>query len=355
MFNLSKLVRPHLKYLTPYSSARDEYSGHAKIFLDANENPYGSVGGASYNRYPDPLQAKVKNKLAQIKEVNPSNILLGNGSDEVIDLLFRTFCVPAEDNVIIMPPTYGMYKVCADINNITARRTPLTRDFFIDIPEVKDQVDERTKLIFVCSPNNPTGNLLQKEAIINLLENFQGLVVVDEAYIDFAPGASMLPYLKQYPNLVVLQTFSKAFGLAGIRLGVGYAAEAVVDILNKVKPPYNISEPTQELALEALIRYSEKDQYVKEILAERQKLETVFQSMPLVEKVYPSDANFLMVRTKSPKELYQFLLQKSIVIRDRSKVRLCEGCLRITVGTPEENKLLVEALEAYQNGEIAEV
>ncbi|BDC99857.1 histidinol-phosphate transaminase [Persicobacter psychrovividus] len=348
MFDLSKLIRPHLKYMKPYSSARDEFSGHAKIFLDANENPYGSVGGGKYNRYPDPLQSKVKQRLSQIKEVEASQILLGNGSDEVIDLLFRAFCVPAEDNVVIMPPTYGMYKVCADINNITARRAPLTRDFYIDLPEVYEQIDERTKMVFICSPNNPTGNLLQREVILNLLENFNGLVVVDEAYIDYAPEQSVLPLIKEFPNLVILQTFSKAYGLAGIRLGVGYASEDIINILNMIKPPYNIAEPTQQEALKALKQYSQKNDWVKESILQREKLRASLLQLPMVESINTSDANFLLVRMADARQVYEYLLGKGMVVRDRSKVRLCESCLRITVGTPEENKAVVEAIGSYE-------
>ncbi|SFE57075.1 histidinol-phosphate transaminase [Thermoflexibacter ruber] len=349
MFSIQTLVRPHILTLKPYSSARDEYTGAEGIFLDANENPLGSaLENESFNRYPDPYQRKVKEKLAVIKNCSPAQIFLGNGSDEPIDLLFRAFCEPKQDNVILMPPTYGMYEVSADLNLVTAKKVNLTPDFQIDIDAVLKAIDRNTKLIFVCSPNNPTANSLKKVHIRLLLSNFGGLVIVDEAYIDFAKDGSWIEELSDFPNLVVLQTFSKAWGLAALRLGMAFASEEIIQILNKIKPPYNINEATQQLALQALDHVERKDTMVKTILAEREKLVANLVKTPCIVRVYPSDANFVLVKTTNAKGIYDYLVAQKIIVRDRSKVVLCEDSLRITVGTAEENAKLLEQLRQYE-------
>lgn len=349
MFTLNSILRPHILSLTPYSSARDEYTGREGVFLDANENALGSATVASYNRYPDPYQWSIKERLAPLKGVRPEQIFLGNGSDEPIDLLIRATCTPEQDSVLVMPPTYGMYEVSANINNVPLIRIPLTPGFQIDLPVVLAAIQENTKLLFVCSPNNPTGNLIDRQAVLSLLEQFNGLVVVDEAYIDFADTESMTALLDQFPNLVVLQTFSKAWGLAALRLGMCFASEELIRVLNKIKPPYNISAPTQELALDAIDHVTQKEEMVAKILAERAVLSEKLLSLPLVQQVYPSDANFLLVRFDQPggpdaKTVFDHLISQQVIVRDRSKVKLCEGCLRITVGTADENSRLLEVL-----------
>jgi histidinol-phosphate aminotransferase len=349
MFDVNNLVRTHILTLKPYSSARDEYTGAEGVFLDANENPFGSaLAHQNYNRYPDPYQRKVKQKLAKIKNCKPEQIFLGNGSDEPIDLLFRAFCEPKQDNVILMPPTYGMYEVSADLNIVTTKKVNLTTDFQIDSSEVLKAIDPHTKLIFVCSPNNPSANHLKKASIRMLLSNFNGLVVVDEAYIDFAQTSSWVEELLDFPNLVVLQTFSKAWGLAALRLGMAFASPEIIKILNKIKPPYNINEATQELALQALDHVAHKDEMVKAILAEREHLVRELPQIPCVVKVYPSDANFVLVKTVDAKKIYNYLTDRQVIVRDRSKVTLCEDCLRITVGTADENQQLVAQLRKYE-------
>lgn len=347
MFNLNELLRENIKKLVPYSSARDEFKGHANIFLDANENSFGSPLNKWYNRYPDPLQMKVKEKISAIKGVPPSQIFLGNGSDECIDLLIRAFCEPATDNIIICPPTYGMYEVSANINNVAIKKVPLTPAYQLDLVAIANAIDGNTKLIFLCSPNNPTGNSLHREDVEALLNNYWGLVVIDEAYINFSRFRSFIPELKEYPNLVVMQTLSKAWGLAALRIGMAFASGEIIDVLNRIKPPYNINQASQELALEALDRVDEVNVLIREIVAERQLLESKLPSLPVVRKVHPSDANFLLVQVTKPVDIYHYLLEKGIVVRDRSRVELCEGCLRITVGTPAENKMLLEALAAF--------
>ncbi|GAB4112711.1 MAG: histidinol-phosphate transaminase [Thermoflexibacter sp.] len=349
MFSIQALVRPHILTLKPYSSARDEYTGAEGIFLDANENPLGSaLENESFNRYPDPYQRKVKEKLAVIKKCSPAQIFLGNGSDEPIDLLFRAFCEPKQDNVILMPPTYGMYEVSADLNLVKAKKVNLTQDFQIDIDAILKAIDKNTKLIFVCSPNNPTANSLKKVHIRLLLSNFGGLVIVDEAYIDFAKDGSWIEELSEFPNLVVLQTFSKAWGLAALRLGMAFASEEIIQILNKIKPPYNINAATQQLALQALDHVERKNTMVKTILAEREKLVADLVKIPCIVHVYPSDANFVLVKTTNAKGIYHYLVAQKIIVRDRSKVVLCEDSLRITVGTAEENTKLLEKLRQYE-------
>ncbi len=344
MFSLDELLRENIKKLIPYSSARDEFQGDAKIFLDANENSLGSPLDRSYNRYPDPLQRKLKEKISAIKHVPTENIFLGNGSDECIDLLIRAICEPGKDNILICPPTYGMYEVCANINDVGVKKVSLTSDFQLDLQGIEESIDDHSKMIFLCSPNNPTGNSLVKEEVEVILNNYYGLVVIDEAYINFARQNSFLLELMEYPNLVVMQTFSKAWGLAALRMGMAFGSADIIKVLNKIKPPYNINQASQELAMKALDEVEKVNGMIVEIVQEREQLSKALQANRLVEKIYPSDANFLLVKTIDPKGIYQFLLGKQIVVRDRSKVELCEGCLRITVGTTDENRILINAL-----------
>lgn len=338
--DINTLARKNVLAMKPYSSARDEFHGEAEVFLDANENPYPSP----YNRYPDPLQWKVKDKLAFLKGVKPSQIFLGNGSDEPIDLIIRAFCEPNRDSILITEPTYGMYKVCAEVNAVNVQQVLLTTEFDLDLDAIPNTFDATTKVIFLCSPNNPTGNVLGREKIVEVLKRFYGLVVIDEAYIDFTTSKSFVKELKKYPNLVVLQTFSKAWGLAGLRLGMCFASEEIVGILNKIKYPYNVNIKTQELALDALDNAYRKDIWVDEILQERAVLALELNKLSMVEKIFPTDANFLLVRVKDAQSTYQYLMDNKIIVRDRSRVNLCYNCLRITVGTPDENKKLIEAL-----------
>ena len=344
MFDLQKIIRENIKQLTPYSSARDEFSGHAKVFLDANENSLGSPLMKWYNRYPDPHQQKLKEALSAIKSISVDKIFIGNGSDECIDILYRCFCEPGKSNVIICPPTYGMYEVSANINDVEVRKALLLDNFQLDLVHLENLADENTRMIWICSPNNPTGNSINRHDIEMVLNNFDGLVVVDEAYINFSRQKSFVADLEDYPNLVVLQTLSKAWGLAGLRVGMAFASSDVLGIMNKVKPPYNINQATQELALKALEEVGQVNDMIKELVQMRVAMKGVMEKLPYVEKVYPSDANFLLVKMKDAHAIYEFLLTKEIVVRDRSKVKLCEDCLRITIGTEEENTLLIEAL-----------
>ncbi len=346
-FDLNLLVRKNIAQLEPYSSARDEFSGAAKVFLDANENSLGSPLTKWYNRYPDPHQVAIKQKLSVIKGIASEHIFLGNGSDECIDLLFRSFCEPGRDNVVICPPTYGMYEVSANINDVELRRVPLLDDFQLDLVHLENQIDAHTKIIWLCSPNNPTGNSLNRVDMETVLNNFNGIVVIDEAYINFARQKSFVQELADYPNLVVMQTFSKAWGLAGLRLGMAFAATAIIEILNRVKPPYNINQATQELALKALDELGMVNDMIKILVDMRDALVPVFESMPSVEKVFPSDANFILVKIKDARKVYEFLLTKGIVIRDRSKVKLCEDCLRITIGSEQDNTQLIDAMQEW--------
>lgn len=346
-FDLDKLVRPNIQKLTPYSSARDEFSGEAKVFLDANENSLGSPLTKWYNRYPDPHQRALKEQVGKVKGIAPEHIFLGNGSDECIDLLFRSFCEPGKDNVIICPPTYGMYEVSANINDVEIRKAPLLPDFQLDLVHIENLVDERTKLIWLCSPNNPTGNALNREDIEMVLNNFNGIVVIDEAYVNFSRQKTFIQDLSDYPNLVVLQTLSKAWGLAGLRLGMAFASAAVVEVLDRVKPPYNINQCTQELAAKALEEIGQVNDMIRLLVDMREAMAEVFGTMPTVETVYPSDANFLLVKIAEARKVYEFLLTKGIVLRDRSNVTLCEDCLRITIGTEKENTLLVDAMQEW--------
>ncbi|HXD76467.1 MAG TPA: histidinol-phosphate transaminase [Puia sp.] len=347
MFDLNNLLRDNIRRLVPYSSARDEFKGEARVFLDANENSLGSPLTRWYNRYPDPHQWKLKEALAKIKGLPPQHIFLGNGSDECIDLLYRACCIPGTDNVIINPPTYGMYEVSAHINDVEVRRAPLLDDFQLDLVHLERLVDERTKLIWICSPNNPTANSMNRQDIEVILNNFSGLVVIDEAYINFSRHRSFIQELTEYPNLVVLQTLSKAWGLAGLRLGMAFASEAIIDVFNKVKPPYNIGQATQDLALAALAEVEQVNGMIRFLVAMRDQLAMDLKGLPCVLTVYPSDANFLLVKTTDARGIYDYLLQAGIVVRDRSRVELCAGCLRITVGAEKENAELVAALRNY--------
>ncbi|HEY4325791.1 MAG TPA: histidinol-phosphate transaminase [Mucilaginibacter sp.] len=348
MFSIEVLLRKNIKNLTPYSSARDEYQGEASVFLDANENAFGSPLAQRFNRYPDPLQAEVKKRLSEIKGVPVRNIFLGNGSDEAIDILFRSFCNPGVDNVILVPPTYGMYKVSANINDIAIKNVPLTADFQLNLDGIAEAIDDHTKLIFICSPNNPTGNSIDRADVETLLANFNGIVVVDEAYINFSRQKTFIQELTEYANLVVLQTLSKAWGLAGLRVGMAFASEEIIEVMNKVKPPYNVNEASQQLALQALANIDQVNNWIKETLAQRDKLVLGLKDFDFVLDIYPSDANFILVKTTDPKAIYNFLVQKGIIVRDRSKVELCEGCLRMTVGTPDENTLLLKTLQNFK-------
>ncbi|MEH0156603.1 histidinol-phosphate transaminase [Limibacter armeniacum] len=353
MFEIKKILRPHIANLTPYSSARDEYTGTEGIFLDANENPIGSVAGGNFNRYPDPYQQEVKQALSNIKGVAPSQIFLGNGSDEAIDLLYRAFCIPLKDNVIIMPPTYGMYAVSAEINTTEIRKVPLTSDYQLQPEKILEATDSNTKIIFVCSPNNPTGNSLHQADIEFLLKNFDGLVVVDEAYIDFSSETSWTNRLADFQNLIILQTFSKAWGLAGLRLGMAFASEEIIQVLNKIKPPYNINQLTQEHALKALANVSEKEEMVKELLAERKRVSEKLSALGSVKHIYPSDANFILVKIDEANAVYDALIKDKIIVRNRSSVTLCDSCLRITIGTTAENDTFLDALVKICNKTMA--
>ena len=341
--NLDKLVRPNISKLTPYSSARNEFTGSASIFLDANENPYNEP----FNRYPDPLQREVKKRLAAIKGVKPENIFLGVGSDEGIDLAYRIFCRPGIDNVVAIAPSYGMYEVCADINDIEYRRVSLDDNFNFDPDTLLAATDENTKLLWICSPNNPTGNAYPIDMILKTAQAFSGIVMVDEAYIDFSSKGSMITYLDQCPNVIVLQTFSKAWGRAGLRLGVAYASPEIIDYYNKVKYPYNINAITQEKAIEALENVAKVKAWVDELLDNRSLLAEALERMPCVKHIYPSDANFLLIRVDDPDCLYNFLCKQGIIVRNRNRVEKCAGCLRITIGTKDENAQLINAINDY--------
>src|ERR1700748_54236 len=348
MFSINNILRENIERLVPYSSARDEYQGEASVFLDANENAFGSPLDAQYNRYPDPLQYDVKMRLSEIKGVPARNIFLGNGSDEAIDILFRSFCNPGIDNVILVPPTYGMYQVSANINDIEARKVPLTDEFQLDLEGIAEAIDAHTKLIFICSPNNPTGNSMNRMDVETLLANFNGIVVVDEAYINFSRQKTFIQELTEYANLVVLQTLSKAWGLAGLRVGMAFASEEIIEVMNKVKPPYNINEASQELALKALQNIDQVNGWIKETLIQRDKLVLELKDFDFVLDIYPSDANFILVKTTDANGIYDFLVKQGIIVRNRSKIDLCEGSLRITVGTPDENDILIETLKNFK-------
>ena len=342
---LEELTRPNIWRLKPYSSARDEYKGlSASVFLDANENPYN----LPHNRYPDPMQWELKTELSKIKKVAPENIFLGNGSDEAIDLVFRAFCEPGRDNVVAIDPTYGMYQVCADVDDVEYRKVLLDEHFQFSADKLLAATDERTKLIFLCSPNNPTGNDLLRGEIERVLNAFDGLVILDEAYNDFSASPSFLQELDRYPNLIVLQTFSKAWGCAAIRLGMAFASTDIIGILSKIKYPYNVNQLTQKQAVEMLHRYYEIERWVKILKEERDELADRFSRLPLTVKVFPSDANFFLVRVTDAVKIYNYLVGEGIIVRNRHTVSLCGNCLRVTVGTRVENDKLMEALGKYE-------
>jgi histidinol-phosphate aminotransferase len=341
--NLQSLIRTNIIHLKPYSSARDEFKGEASVFLDANENPYNTP----YNRYPDPLQRTLKEKIGRIKHVDPQRIMLGVGSDEPIDLLIRIFCEPAVDNIVAIEPTYGMYRVAAGINNVSYRTVLLNDDFDFRADNLLKATDEHTKLIFLCSPNNPTGNSLNRDEIIRTIERFHGIVVLDEAYIDFSIHPSLLATLDRYPNLILLQTFSKAWGSASVRLGMAFASEQIIALLNKVKYPYNINRLTQEYVLNLLDEHDRIQAWVKTLLAERDRLIQQLSAIPQVEKIYPSDSNFVLVKLPDANDAYRYLVDRGIIVRNRSSITCCLNCLRITAGTRQENEALIEALKKY--------
>jgi histidinol-phosphate aminotransferase len=354
-FELGKLVRGNIKNLKPYSSARHEFTGKASVFLDANENAYGSPLpspgeeglGVRFNRYPDPLQWQLKFQLARIKGVPAENICIGNGSDEIIDLAYRIFCNPGKDNVIICPPTYGMYAVNADINDVEIRKVNLTAVFQLDVEGIMQAIDSNTKLLFICSPNNPTGNKMNRADVELLLNNFRGIVIIDEAYINYSKQKTFIQELTEYPNLIVMQTLSKAWGLAALRLGLCYASLDIIDLFNKVKPPYNINEASQQIALDALQNTQQINEWIKETVEQKEILIKELNNFSFVKTVYPSDANFILVKVDDADVLYQYLASNEIVVRNRSKEVGCENCLRISIGTPAENKNLLSALKKY--------
>ena len=387
--DLSALVRDNIRRLKPYSSARSEFAGSAEVFLDANENAFGSPAGNGYNRYPDPLQKELKERVAEMNGLDPSQIFVGNGSDEAIDLLFRIFCEPGRDECVVCPPTYGMYRVSADINDVAVKEVPLTSDFQLDVDAILNSVTTNTKLIFICSPNNPTGNLMRRGDVISIAEKFRGIVVIDEAYIHFStrkrwtlqaeppalaggkdlaadqgelasdvsPPAhaaseltaeSFASEMSRLPNIVILQTFSKAWAMAGLRVGLAFASEQIIDLMNRVKPPYNVSGIAQQAVLEALGKRGEIDAWIGETIGERTRLNNALVEFEFVQKVHPTDANFLLVATTNANAIYQYLVDECIVVRNRNSVAMCEGCLRITVGTAEENDRLLTSLGNYE-------
>lgn len=346
-FDLNALVRPNIRKLVPYSSARKEFEGTARVFLDANENSFGSPTEKPFNRYPDPLQTRVKTRISELRGIPVDHIFLGNGSDEAIDLLFRIFCEPGKDGVIICPPTYGMYEVSAAINDAGLVRVPLKNDFSLDTDRIVESFSDKTKLLFICSPNNPTGNAFPREQVLGLAKAFPGIVVVDEAYVQFSSQASLVSEIERYPNLVVLQTFSKAWGLAGLRVGLAFSQAPVIAYMNNVKPPYNVSTIAQDAVLEALRNAQAVDVFIADTLRERERLSDELKHIDVFEQVFPTDANFILAKTYDADALYRFLLDDAIVVRNRDSVELCGGCLRITVGTPSENDALLASIRRY--------
>ena len=342
---IKKLLRPHLLNLIPYSSARDEFKGAAEVYLDANENAFGSTSKDKYRRYPDPYQIALKAKIGAIKGISTENIFLGNGSDEPIDLLIRAFCNPGLDKIIITPPTYGMYEVSASINDVGIIKVPLNTNFTLDLAKVIDAIEPGVKIIFLCSPNNPTGNSINKEEILEIVNSFQGLVILDEAYIDFSSKPSLIHDLDNYSNLVILQTFSKAWGLAALRLGMTFADTEIIGVLNMIKPPYNINGATQDLVLKALENLDTMKKMVQDILVQKNQLESMLSGISSVREIYSSDANFILVKIDNAHEIYLKLIEEKVIVRDRSRVELCEDCLRITVGTEKENSTLIRQLK----------
>lgn len=341
--NIKDLVRPNILNLKPYSSARDEFQGEASVFLDANENPLNNP----YNRYPDPLQRSLKKIVAEMKNIDESYLFFGNGSDEPIDLVYRIFCEPQKDNVVAMDPSYGMYMVCADINNVEYRKVLLKEDFSLDVERMLSAADKNTKVLFLCSPNNPTGNDVSKVDVIRILEDFSGIVVIDEAYIDFSERESYIEILPAYKNLIILQTFSKAWGLASVRLGMAFANPEIISYFNKVKYPYNINLLTQNFVEKEIKQKERKSVWVKMIIEQRDVLIQNLKNLSLVKKIYPSDANFVLIKVDNANEIYSYLVDRGIIVRNRNNVSLCLGCLRITIGTPEENARLIEELKKY--------
>ncbi len=339
--DLQQLVRKNIWALKPYSSARDEFKGEASVYLDANENPHRK----EYNRYPDPRQEAVKAKIAKLKGIPTNQIFLGNGSDEAIDLILRVFCNPGIDNIVNPDPTYGMYEVCAHINDVKLRKVKLEDDFSLNAQKLLDATEGHTKVIFLCSPNNPSANIFNKEEVEKILREFNGIVVIDEAYIDFSIKDTWMKRLNEFPNLVIIQTLSKAWGLAAIRMGMAFASPEIIGLMNKVKYPYNINQLAQEYALEQLDKEAEKDAWVADILHEREILIEALKTLPYVSKIYPSDANFVLVRVKDANGKYKALADKGVIVRNRSSIALCEDCLRITIGTQKENKELIEVMK----------
>lgn len=345
MKELKDLVRPNIWSLAPYSSARNEYAGHtAHVFLDANENPYNKP----YNRYPDPLQIELKEKLSKVKGVLPDQIFFGNGSDEAIDLCYRVFCEPKEDNVVAIEPTYGMYKVCADINDVEYRPVLLDDNFQMSSSDILNACDDHTKLIWICSPNNPSGNNIDREEVVKVLNGFGGIVVVDEAYSDFSREKTFRSELNKYPNIIVLNTFSKLWGCAAIRLGMAFAQKEIIDIFNKVKYPYNINALTQQKALDMLADIQDVDEWKRLLLLERGHMIKAIRELPICKQVYPTDANFFLARMTDAQGIYDYLVEKGIIVRNRTRVQLCQNCLRITIGTRSENAELIGALRQYK-------
>lgn len=346
-FELENLVRDNIRKLIPYSSARHEFKGEASVFLDANENSFGSPLPEPFNRYPDPLQWQLKLELSKIKDVPAENIFIGNGSDEVIDLAYRIFCEPGKDNVIICPPTYGMYGVSAHINDVEIKKVNLTNEFRLNVDGILQAADKCTKLLYICSPNNPTGNNMNRQDIEFLLNKFAGIVIIDEAYIDFAVEETFIKQLSKYENLLVMQTLSKAWGLASLRLGLAFASLPIIELFNKVKPPYNINKASQQLALEALQNKQQVNTWVQQTLEQRKLMTEKLSEYSFVKKIYHSDANFLLIKVDDANQLYSYLASNKIIVRNRSKEILCDNCLRITIGTPEENLVLIKILNAY--------
>jgi len=343
---IEALVRPNIRTLAPYSTARDEFKGSLGVFLDANESPFPS----GWNRYPDPRQKVLKERFSQIKGIAPENIFLGNGSDEAIDLVFRVFCIPGKDNVVAIEPSYGMYAVAAATNDIEVNPVRLREDFSLPVEAILDACDVNTKAIFLCSPNNPSGNAFEPEDLLGIVRSFNGMVVVDEAYADFSSKPSLLPMIAQYPNLIILQTCSKARGLAALRLGLAFGDSYVISLFSMVKYPYNINEATQRLALEAL--KNPVDDQIRIIKEQRAVVAGILASFPFVEKVFPSDANFILVRVDNADSLYDTLVADGIIVRNRTRVPGCRNCLRITIGLPEENKKFEQSLKKYEEGNI---
>lgn len=347
-FDINALVRENIKKLKPYSSARHDFTGKASVFLDANENAFGSPLPENYNRYPDPLQWQLKFELARIKGVPAENIFIGNGSDEVIDLAYRIFCSPGKDNIIVCPPTYGMYEVSANINDVEVKRINLTPSFQLNVEGILTAVDESTKLIFICSPNNPTGNNMKRDDVELILNNFQGVVIIDEAYINYSQQKSFIQELTEYPNLVVMQTLSKAWGLAALRVGLCYASMSIIDLFNKIKPPYNINDASQHLAKEALQQTSKVNSWIYRAVAAKDQMIKNLAVFSFVETIYPSDANFILVKVTDAERLYTYLASQEIVVRNRSHEPNCENCIRITIGTEEENEKLITSLQNFK-------